>query len=262
MITAFLLALALSPDAIDRAFHHIYNADFPAALSLLEEEVRARPRDPLLRSAQAAALLFGEFHRLGVLEFEFLGDDDRMTDKWRLKPDASIRQRLLATTAEARRLAGSGADRDALFALGMATGIELEYALMVEKAYWRGYSLSKESQRYARRLLALDPPVYDAYLTVGSAEYYVGSLNRLFRLFVRLDNIEGSKAKGMANLELVAQRGRYYPTFARILLALFYYRDGQAARSVELLRALERDYPGNPLMRRARQHVEARLPRP
>jgi hypothetical protein len=261
MTGLLLVALALSAEPVDRAFQHIYNVDFAGAIAILDGEMKVHPGNPLLYSARGAALLFSEFNRLGVLDAEFLVDDEKMTDKRRLKPDATVRQRLLATTGEARRLAGNATDRDALFALAMATGIELEYTLMVEKAYFRGFALSKESQKYARRLLALDPPVYDAYLTVGSAEYYVGSLNRFFRLFVRLDNIEGSKSKAMANLQTVVEKGRYYPTFARILLALFTYREVQIERSALMVRDLVREYPNNPLLRRAQEQIEARLKR-
>lgn len=38
----------------------------------------------------------------------------------------------------------------------MAAGLETEYSSLVEKSYLRSYSLSKETQKYARRLLAMN----------------------------------------------------------------------------------------------------------
>jgi hypothetical protein len=263
-LTTLLLASApAAPEPADIAFRHIYNLQFPAAIALMEEQIRARPEEALSYTVEGAALLFGEFHRLGVLEFEFLGDDDLLTEKQRLKPDPAIKQRLFTLTAEGRRRAQERlrvepGNRNALFATSMSVGLELEYLLMIEKAYWRGYQLSKEAQRHAQRLLSLDPPIYDAYVTVGSAEYFVGSLNRFFRLFVHLDKIEGSKEKAFANLEQVVQHGRFYPPFARILQALFYYREGKSGRAAEILRTLEKEFPTNMLVRRAREQIEKR----
>lgn len=252
--------------ALDRAANRMYNADFAGAYAILDEEARRHPDEPLVHSIRAAAILFSEFNRLQILEFQFAADDEQVTDRRRLKPDGATRAQLFKALAEARarshaRLTVQPGNPDATFALCMATGVEADYTSLVEKRYLRTYSLSKEAQGYARKLLAMDPPVYDAYLTLGSAEYVVGQLNWLFRLFVRFDRIEGSTPKAIANLRQVIEKGRYYPPFAKILLALVHVREKQPRQALALMQEVLRDFPENPLARREVARLTAQLAR-
>lgn len=260
------LAAGEPPEAMDRAFNRIYNFDFAGAHAILEEAQQQDAADPMVYSVRAVAYLFTEYNRLQVLEFDFFADDETVTDRKRLKPDPDARARLFATTAEARkraaaRLARAPDDRLALFALAMAAGLETQYSIIIEKKYLRSYSLSKESQRYARRLLALDPPFYDAYVTLGSVEYVVANLNRFFRLFVRFDQIEGSRQKAVDEFTLVVQGGRYYAPYAKILLAVIHLREKRLENSLALLQELERDFPENPLFRNESRRLAARIAR-
>jgi hypothetical protein len=91
----------------------------------------------------------------------------------------------------------------------------------------------------------MNPPFNDAYLTLGTVEYVVSKLNFFFRLFIRFDQIEGSKLKAIDNLRKVISSGRYYPPFAKILLSVIYLRDKQLQQALVLLKELERDYPDN-----------------
>jgi hypothetical protein len=241
-----------SPTAIDQAFARFYNYDFAGAQAILDEHIQAHPADPLAYSVRAAGLLFAEFDRQKILEMEFFADDEKVTNKRRVVSDPNVRARIVEATATARKLAKDRLsthprDRDALMALCMATGIETDYSILIEKKYFRSFSLSKESQGYARTLLSLNPPVYDAYLTLGSVEYTVGSMNWFFKLFVHFDQIEGSKQKGIDNLEKVAKGGRYYRPFARILLAVIYLREKQPQKSLHYLQELTTEFPQNPL---------------
>jgi tetratricopeptide (TPR) repeat protein len=243
-----------SPTSIDRAFVRMYNLDFTGTHAILDTEVRDHPDNPLTYSVRGAAYLFSEFSRLKILEFEFFEDDDKVIDRKKLKPDATAREQLFKMTGEARkramaRLAVDPDDINALFALSMAVGVETDYVGFVEKRYLKTYSLSKENQKYARKLLAMNPPFNDAYLTLGTVEYVVSKLNFFFRLFVRFDRIEGSKLKAIEDLRKVVASGRYYPPFAKTLLSVIYLRDKQPQQALVLLRELARDYPDNNIFR-------------
>lgn len=260
-LSILTVALAAAPvfaaerhDAIDRVFERMYNFDFAGAHAILDQQQRLYPDWALTHSVRAGALLFGELDRLRILQTDFFMDDNSLTEKKRLKPDPEARQRLFAATAEARRLAGLRLakepwDRDAMFAMCMATGIETDYTMLVEKRYFRSFSLSRESQMYARRLLSLKPPDYDAHLTLGTTEYVVGSMNFFFRLFVRFDKIEGSKDQALDHLNEVVEHGRYFPALAKILLAVIHLREKRPAIALNLLTELSRDYPENQLFR-------------
>jgi tetratricopeptide (TPR) repeat protein len=242
------------PTALDRAFNRIYNFDFPGAYAILDAEQRAHPDNPLVYSVRSAAYLFFEFDRMKILEMDFFADDDKVTDKKRVKPDPVARAELFKMTDEARKraqaqLATNPQNREAMFAMLMSTAVETNYVGIVEKRYFRTYSLSKEAQQYARKLIAMNPPVCDAYMTLGSVEYVVSNLNFFFRLFVRFDQIEGSKQKAIENLNKVISCGRFYPPFAKILLSVIYLRENQQQQALKLLQEMERDYPKNPLFK-------------
>jgi hypothetical protein len=276
MIQALVLATSIAaatvqapppPTSIDLAFARLYSYDFAGALAVLDEEARARPADPLVSAVRGATYLFSEFERQKILEIEFFENDDKVTDRARVKPDPAVRERLFATTAEARKLATARLaidpnDRDALFALCMAAGVETDYYGFVEKRYFKTYSASKEGQKYARRLLALNPPIYDAYLTLGTVEYVVSNLNFFFRLFVRFDQIEGSKQKAVENLKQVIEHGHYYRPFAKVLLAAVCLRDKRPAEALVLLKEVGSEFPGNTLIQTEIARAEEKVALP
>ena len=78
----------------------------------------------------------------------------------------------------------------------------------------------------------------------------MGSLPFFLRWFIHIDGVDPSKEAGAKKLELVVQSGRYLKPFAKILLAVYYLREKQPARSADFLRELTRDFPENPLYRR------------
>jgi predicted Zn-dependent protease len=245
---------APSSTAIDRAFNRLYNYDFAGLYEILDAHVREHPEDPESYSTRALALFFSELHRMKVLETDFFLDDDQVTNKKRLKPDPAVRAQLFQMTAEARKraaaiLASAPTDPNAMFAMSVATGVETDYTVLIEKRYFRGFSLSKESQGYARKLLTLKPPLDDGYLTSGMVEYIVSNMNWFFRLFARFDHIEGSRTKAVENLERVIANGRYFAPLGRILLSIIYLREQKPAQALAILNELERDFPENPLIR-------------
>jgi hypothetical protein len=251
---------------IDTAFNRLYNFDFAGLNEILDAHVRTHPEDPSVYSTRALALLFSELHRMGILETDFFIDDKQITDKSRLKPDPAVRTQLFQMTGEARRraasiLASAPADANAMFAMSVATGVETDYTVLVEKKYLRGFSLSRESQGYARKLLTLEPPLDDGYLTVGMVEYVVGNMNWFFRLFARFDQIEGSKGKAVENLNRVVATGRYFAPLAKLMLSIIYLREHQPEKTLEFLTELEHDFPENPLIRLEIRKVTASINR-
>ncbi len=251
-------------DPIDRAFQSMYSLDFAGAGKILDAQLAANPSDALAHSARGIGLLFAEFNRLQILELDFFGDDDVLTDKKRVSPDPAVRDRILAAAAEARRLADltlkkSPYDRRALFAMTMAVTAEMEYAGIVEKRYVRSGSLSRESQALADRMLALNPPIYDAYVTLGSIEYVVGSLNPFYRIVAGLFGLRGDKALAADHLEIVMVKGRYYAPFAKMLRAVMYLRDGQLKQARSLMDELHREFPANTIYPREVARIDAKI---
>ena len=267
MLSALLavpLQATAQPPEIDQAFEQLYNFNFPAAHDVLNRYIVAHPQEPLPYAVRGAAYLFFELDRLGILEGEFFVDDKRIADKRQLKPDEQIRARFQQAVNDAqsratRVLAANSNDHNALFAMCMTQGLTTDYMALVEKRQIKSMTPMKISTRYAQTLLRIDPQFYDAYLTTGITEYMVGSLPFFIRWFVRFDDVQGSKDRGISNLQLVAQHGHYLKPFAKILLAIAYMRDKKPRQTEQLLAGLTREYPSNPLLRRELAKVESTL---
>jgi hypothetical protein len=249
-------SLVVIPTSIDRAFQRMYNFDFQGSLAILNDAARTDPENPLIDSVRAATFLFREMARLHILETTFFLNDDNMVDgSSKLKPDPAIRAMLFAELDASRsraaaQLARSPDDLEALFALCMSAGIETDYTALVERRTWGSRKLVPPTIKYADKLLARTPPFYDAYLNFGAIEYIVGDLPFFIRWFVHYDGIQGNKAKGIEQLRLAADRGRYYGPYARILLVLVSLREKKPAEAEQLLQGLVHDFPENPLFER------------
>jgi hypothetical protein len=249
---------------IDAAVQQMYNFNFPASHQILNQCIAAHPADPLPYAFRAAADLFYEMDRLGILESEFLVDDKRIIAKKKLLPDATVRvqfYKALDDTAS-RADAALGAnpdDRAALFSMCISQGVATDYMALVEKRQFSSLSPARRSNNYAQRLLKLDPKYYDAYLTTGFSEYIVGSLPFIIRWFVHFDNVTGSKERGVENVRLVAREGHYFKPFAKILLGIAALREKKPLEARDLLVDLARDYPENPLFRKELAKVTATI---
>ena len=245
---------AESPD-IAAAFDHLYSFNFPAAHADINRYIGTHPKEPLGYAIRAAAYLFYELDRLGILESEFLTSDKHIADKKGLRPDPDVREKFLKAVDDAASraqaaLAASPSDRQALFSMSIVEGVTTDYMAFVEKHQIASLSPAKRSNSYAQQLLKLNPPCVDAYITAGISEYMVGSLPFFIRWFVRFDNVQGSKEQGVKNLELVVREGHYFRPFAKILLGIIDLREKRPRETEKLLESLAHDYPSNPLFRK------------
>ncbi len=255
------MAAQPSPASLDRGFHSLYDLDFSSAQQQFLEYEREHPEDPLGPVSEAAALLFSEFHKLGVLERQFFERDASFAARPKLEPDPAVRARFQAELSLAQqrarpRLARDAKDRDALFAMTLSNGLTADYLALVEKNNMAALRYTRQATYWAQQLLATDPQYYDAYVATGMHNYIVGSLSTPVRWILRLGGISGDKQAGIADLELSAQRGHYLAPFARILLAIAYVRQKNPQRARTLLAELREDFPRNPLFARELAHLD------
>jgi hypothetical protein len=241
---------------LDDAFTDLYNFNFPAAHKIVDREIASHVNDPLPYAVSASGYLFSELDRLGILESEFLINDNRIIEKKNPpQPDPGTRTKFLKAVEDTRSradavLAKDPNDKMALFAMCIAEGVATDYMALVEKHQIASLAPAKKSNNYAQRLLKLDPKFYDAYLAAGFSEYLVGSLPFFIRWFVHFDNVSGSKEAGVRNLQLVANEGHYLKPFAKILLGIAALREKRPHDAQQLLTELSRNYPQNPLFRK------------
>ena len=262
LLTAGCCCSSLQGGSVLDAYAKLYNFDFPGAHQILDGYIATSPQDPLGHSTRAAAYLFFELDRLKILQGEFLTDDKKISGDDKLIPDPSIRARFFSAVEDAQkaaevRLQEKPGDSNALFAFCITEGLKTDYTAFVEKRQLRSLSSARKAHNYAVELLERDPSFVDAKLTTGITEYLVGSLPFFIRWFVKFDQTQGSKQQAVANLETVAQKGRYLGPFARILLSIIYLREKRQPQSLKLLEGLVADYPGNHLLRTEMEKLKA-----
>jgi hypothetical protein len=249
-----------SATSLEHGFTLLYNLDFAEAHRVFQSWQQEHPGNPVGPVCDAAGFLFSEFNRLGVLESQFYEDDKAFEARKKLVSDPAVRDRFYAALNQAEgqahsRLAQNPRDRDALFSLTLSSGLKADYAALIEKRNLSSLHYTKEATAWAGQLLAVDPECYDAHLATGVSQYIIGSMAAPIRWLVRLGGVSGDKQKGIADLQLTAERGHYLAPFARILLAIAYVREKDKLRARELLVSLRNEFPQNPLF----DHEIARL---
>ena len=245
-------ARASDQTEIETGFHLLYEAKFPEARAQFSAWEKAHPDDPLGSTAEAAGYLFEEFYARGVLTSEFFLDDKRLLGGASGESNEARRAAFLTANKRAldlaqRQLKLHPRDAGALFALTLSTGMQADFASLIEKRQLESLRFVRKAQGYSKELLALSPDSADAYLTLGAANYIIGCLPAHKRFFLRFGGIHGDRLAGMRQLEIAATQGRYLRPFAKILLALAALREKQDALARTLLEELVSEFPQNPL---------------
>ena len=247
---------SVAPDsALDHGYSGLYNLDFAGAQKNFAAWEADHPEDPVGPVSEAAGFLFSEFNRLGILESQFYASDETFLGRPKLAADPDVRERFQAAivrseTLARARFAKDAKDRDGLFAMTLASGLQADYAALIDHRTLDSLHYTKESSVWAAQLLAVCPDCYDVFLATGFSKYIVGSLYAPFRWLLRLGGLPGDRQGGLADLQLTADHGRYLAPFARILLAIAYVRDKDKARAIQLLTGLRAQFPANPLFGR------------
>jgi len=105
----------------------------------------------------------------------------------------------------------------------------------------------RDADRYANKLLVVAPDAVDANLTLGTANYIIGSLPGLKRFLLGFAGIHGDKKAGIRQLQRAADHGHYMRPFAKIMLALATLREKKPELARIQLNELVAEFPENPL---------------
>ena len=251
-----------SPTPLDLGFHQMYNLQFEEAHKTFNEWELLHPDDPLGPASDAAAYLFSELDRLGVLQSELFLDDEKFKRSKMLAPDPVTRQAFDRALARSQQvadgvLARSPRDGNALLAKTMDLGLRSDYLALIEKRYLASLGYTKSAGILAEELLAIDPSYYDAYLAVGVENYILGLKPAPVRWLLRVYGAQTDKAQGIEKLRLTAEKGRHLLPFAQLLLAVAALRDKNRIQAGDLLAGLVRQFPLNTLFRRELERLHS-----
>jgi len=233
----------------------MYDLRFEEAHVVFGAWKQSHSTDALGPVSDAAAYLFSELARLGVLESELFIDDARYLNRAALRPDPQLRAHFdreieradgLADTA----LQAAATDTNALFAKSLIFGLRADFAGLIEKQNFVALRYTKQGRPYAARLMAADPQAYDGYLGGGVENYLLSLRPAPLRALLWLTGSQVDREKGLEQLRVTAQHGHYLEPFAKLLLAVAAIRDNDRAGARGLLSELHKRFPNNPLFLR------------
>ena len=242
----------VSVPEISSGFRLLYEQNFTEAREKFDAWELQHPEEPLGEIAIAASYLFEELYRQGALSSDFFLNEKRFLHGIEGKPDAERMKSFQDALEQARKLAKARMAKDkkdpeAFFALTLASGMESNADIMLKKQHIDALKRLKESNEYAKQLLAQEPETNDAYVALGTANYVIGSLSGGTRFFLMFGGIHGDKKLGMQQLGKTIEGGRYLQPFAKILLALASRREKQDPKAQQLLLELSQEFPESPL---------------
>ena len=248
--------------ALDRGFSGLYNLDFAGAQRDFATWKQPHPDDPVGPVSEAAGFLFSEFNRLGVLEAQFFENDEAFVGRPKLTPDPVVREHFMAAIGQAQnlshqRLAKDSKDRDALFALTLSSGLQADYAALIEKRNLASLYFAKEASAWAQELLAVCPDCYDALVATGFSKYITGTMAAPVRWILLGEGCLWISKAELPTCRRPRLHGRYLAPFARILLAIAYVREKDKPQALQLLTGLRQQFPANTLFPREIAHLQA-----
>jgi hypothetical protein len=252
--------IALDHGALDLGYRALYNLDFPGAHAQFAEWMHTHPDDPLGAASDAAAYLYGEFERLGVIDVQLFADDSRFNSRSSLKPDPAARKGFDDRAARADSIADAELrrnphDANAVYAKTLVCGMRSDYALMIDNSNLAALSFSKQASALSRRTLALNPALYDAHLASGVENYMLSLKMAPLRWLLSWTGAGTDRAEGIRLLTITATQGHYLAPFARMMLAVAALRDNQPQQAREILTQLSREFPHNRLYAYERDRI-------
>lgn len=247
-----LCAGASRADDLYTGWQKMYDLQFPEAQRQFTLWQRTHPTNPLGPLSHAAAYLFSEFARLGVLESELFIEDKSFFHRQRLQADPAAKEHFLKELDSTDQMADAALatnanDTDALLAKSLALGLRADYLALIERQNVAPLKLTKESRAYAERLLKVDPNIADAHIAPGVENYLLSQKPLPVRWVLGWTGAQTDRQTGVEELKHTASQGHYLEPFAKLLLAVAALRDKDTGSARSILEELHRRFPDNPL---------------
>jgi tetratricopeptide (TPR) repeat protein len=144
-------------------------------------------------------------------------------------------------------------DAEGLMTLGASYGLSSRLQIIRHRwlaGYWQGRKALKLTKESVKR----DPELWDAYLGLGMYDYYSDLYPRFIGVLAKIV-LRGNRARGIEYLNMVAQKGHFSRSNAKILLVEVYTEDPfgakDPARAVAIMEDLRKEYPDSAMMHSA-----------
>ena len=141
-------------------------------------------------------------------------------------------------------------DPDALFILGASHGMFGRLAI-VQRRWLQAFGHGRASMKFVRRAVKLEPELYDAILGLGMFEYYVATIPKFAGWLAKIV-LGGDRERGLRQIRLSAEKGRYAKVTAQMILVEIYLEDPfgayNPAEGLRLMREIHALYPDSPML--------------
>ena len=239
---------------LDKGYDDMYNLAFADAHQCFQQWQQEHPNDAMGPVSDAAAYLFSEFDRLHILQSQFFVNDNAYLSLHSIAADPAVKAKFQADLDKTAQLADralkqSPKDKHALLAKVLMMGLDSDYKSLIEKQNIAALTEIKSGTSIAQKLLQEYPDCYDAHLASGIQNYLLSLKSAPVRWMLRISGAQTDKETGLANLKIVAEKGRYLKPYANLLLAVAALRDKNTGRARQILSDLSAHFPGNNLYR-------------
>lgn len=256
VLILFVPSIARCADwvALRTGYGQMYNLRFGEAHRVFDSYEHSYPEDPLGPVSNAAAFLFSEFNRLGILQSQFLTDDRQISGSKPLTQDATATRNFEAALGKAARLIEAAekknaGDPGARLAQVLQLGLHADYLALVQKRDLSALNEIKRSRQLAQQLVNEHPGYEDAYIAMGVENYLLSQKAAPVRWILRATGAQTDAATGVRQLCITADKGELLSPYAKVLLAIAALRRGDKREVKEQLTWLAANFPGNPLYR-------------
>jgi len=230
-----------------RGMNKLMDGDFDAATQAFQQIQKSHPDSPLGYLLEADE----NYWKIYLTEGDLVDPDVFEARSEAVTPyDADFRRLddLAIAKAEARIQAHQDEARSYLYE-GLAYGLRSELEALRDHALATARA-GKKLRNLCLAAVKLDPRLNDAWFGVGLYNYFVDTLPtyvKMLRFLILLPG--GDRLEGLRQIQQAMEKGELVTADARFHLAKDYSRsiDRQYARSLELFRQMQQQYPHNPL---------------
>jgi len=129
--------------------------------------------------------------------------------------------------------------------LASAWGSKARFRLTQDGVGWSTVRDGMHAHGYAEEVYKAAPDYTDILVGIGAYNYFTGKIPGILKPFALLFGARGNAPLGLQQIRTVIEKGRYAQTEARIVLFTALMKDEQYEKSLEVVKQLMADYPGN-----------------
>lgn len=231
------------------AFEHFYNMDYERSIREFNEILQRHPDNPDAINHLLNATLFRELYRIGALNAgeyandSFVSAHHRAADPHACDQIKSLVQKALAL--EEKRVSANSKDANALYSRGVTRAQFATYTALIEHAWFSALRNALGARHDHEKVLDIEPDNVNAKLIVGIHNYVIGNLPWGVKAASSVVGLGGNKEKGLEYLKAAASSNTETSIDAKIVLVVFLRRERRYDEALQILRALQPDYPHN-----------------